>query len=298
MLTTQQKFRHLKKKAHVFVLSEWMTLAISAIGSLLYCIGVTAFTLPYRFPDTGVMGIAVILKYTLGVAPSLVTLAANILLLVWGGRELSKRFVAWTIFNVVIIALYLQILDGMPFPLVHDMFLVAIAGGVLKGVGGGMVFRTGASMGGLDIIAAVMRRRLGVEVGQISFYINMVILAAATGVVGIEKVLYGFVACYIVGQTTDGVLSSFDKRRLVLIVTQCPDEIVTFITEHLHRGATMLHSKGSYSGGESETVMTLLSPRQAMVLKRYLARNFPKSFMVISDASEVLGNGFKRWKNI
>lgn len=298
MLTTQQKIRHLKKKAHVFVLSEWMTLVISTVGSLLYCIGVTAFTLPYRFPDTGVMGIAVILKYTLGIAPSVVTLAANILLLAWGGRELSKRFVAWTIFNVGIIAFYLYVLDGMPFPLINDMFLVAIAGGVLKGIGGGMVFRTGASMGGLDIVAAVMRRRLGVEVGQVSFYINMVILAAATGAVGIENVLYGFVASYIVGQTIDGVLSSFDKRRLVLIVTQCPDEIVKFIGEHLHRGSTMLHSKGSYSGGESETVMSLLSPRQAMVLKRYLARNFPKSFMVIADASEVLGNGFKRWKNI
>lgn len=297
-MTTRQKFKHMKKKAQVFVLSEWMTLAVSAVGSLLYCIGVSAFTLPYRFPDTGVMGIAVILKYTLGIAPSLITLTANVLLLVWGGRELSKRFVAWTIFNVVIIAFYLQALSLIDFPRINDMFLVAIAGGVLKGVGGGMVFRVGASMGGLDIIAAVMRRRFGVEIGQISFYINMVILAASTGVVGIEKVLYGFVASYIVGQSMDGVLSSFDKRRLVLIVTQCPDEIVGFIADHLHRGCTMLHSKGSYSGGESETLMTLLSPRQAMVLKRYLARNFPRSFMVISDASEVLGNGFKRWKNI
>lgn len=297
-MTTQQKLKHLKKKARVFVLSEWMTLVISAVGSLLYCMGVTAFTLPYRFPDTGVMGIAVILKYTIGLAPSLITLAANVLLLVWGGRELSKRFVSWTIFNVGIIAFYLQALSGVNFPEINDMFLVAIAGGVLKGIGGGMVFRTGASMGGLDIVAAVMRRRLGVEVGQVSFYINMFILAASTGVVGIEKVLYGFVASYIVGQTMDGVLSSFDKRRLVLIVTQCPDEIVRFIGEHLHRGATMLHSKGGYRGGESETVMSLLTPRQSMVLKRYLAHNFPKSFMVIADASEVLGNGFKRWKNI
>lgn len=297
-MTAQQKFKHMKKRARMFVLSEWMTMVVSTIGSLLYCIGVSAFTLPYRFPDTGVMGVAVILKYTLGMAPSLITLVANVLLLVWGGRELSKRFVAWTIFNVVIISFYLQALSWIEFPLINDMFLVAIAGGVLKGVGGGMVFRRGASMGGLDIVAAVMRRRFGVEVGQISFYINMVILAASVGVVGIENMLYGFVASYIVGQTMDGVLSSFDKRRLVLIVTQCPEEIVRFIAEHLHRGATMLHSKGSYSGGESETLMTLLSPRQAMVLKRYLARNFPRSFMVITDASEVLGNGFKRWKNI
>lgn len=297
-MTTQQKLKRFRKKAKVFVLSEWMTLVICAVGSLLYSIGVTSFTLPYHFPDTGVMGIAVILKYTVGFAPSIVTLCANVALLVWGGRELSRRFVCWTIFNVAIIAFYLEVLSTIQFPLIQDLFLVAIAGGVLKGLGGGMVFRTGASMGGLDIIAAVMRKRLGVEVGQISFFINMFILAASMGVVGIEKMLYGFVASYIVGQTMDGVLLSFDKRRLVLIVTRCPDEIIQFISEHLHRGSTLLHSQGGYKGGESKTVMTLLSPRQAMVLKRYLARHCPRSFMVITDASEVLGNGFKRWKNI
>lgn len=298
MVTTQQKIKHFKKKIQIFALSEWMTLVISALGTLLYTIGVTAFTLPYHFPDTGVMGIAVILKYTIGLAPSVVTLCANIILLTWGGRELSRRFVGWSIFNVAIIAFYLQALSAISFPLINDLFLVAIAGGVLKGIGAGMVFRTGASMGGLDVIAAVMRKRLGVEVGQISFYINMFILSASIGVVGIENALYGFVASYIVGQVMDGVLSSFDKRRLVLIVTPCPDEIVRFIAEYLHRGSTLLHSRGGYSGGESETVLTLLTPRQSMVLKRCLARNFPRSFMVITDASEVLGNGFKRWRNI
>lgn len=277
---------------------EWSTLATSVAGSLLYCLGVTLFTLPYHFPDTGVMGIAVILKYTIGLAPSIFSLCANAVLLVWGGRELSKRFVGWTIFNVLLVSVFLQILSGARFPVIHDMFLVAIAGGVIKGLGGGMVFRTGASMGGLDVVAAVLRKRLGGEVGQISFYINMAILAVSIGVVGIDKMLYGFVASYISGQVMDGVLSSFDKRRLVLIVTPCPQEIARFITEHLHRGATMLHSKGSYSGGESETVMSLMTPRQTMVLKRYLASNFPRSFMVITDASEVLGNGFKRWKSI
>jgi len=297
-LSGQQKIKRIKKKMQLFVLSEWTTLIISAFGSLLYCVGVTAFTLPYHFPDTGVMGIAVILKYTIGLAPSAVTLLANAFLLIWGGRELSKRFICWTVFNVLLISFFLQALSFVKFPVIHDMFLVAIAGGVIKGLGSGMVFRTGASMGGLDIIAAVLRKRLGVEVGQVSFYINMFILSMSVGVVGVEKMLYGLVASYISGQTMDGVLMSFDKRRLVLIITPCPQQIIAFIAEHLHRGATMLHSRGGYSGGESETVMSLMTPRQTMVLKRHLASNFPRSFMVITDASEVVGNGFKRWKNV
>jgi len=297
-LTRKQQIKRIKHRIELFYLGEWSTLLISTIGSFLYSIGVTAFTLPYHFPDSGVMGVAVILKYTIGLAPSIVSLAANVMLLLWGGRELSKRFVAWTIYNVLLISLFLQMLDGFTYPILQDMFLVAIAGGVIKGIGCGMVFRTGASMGGLDVVVAVLRKRLGVEVGQMSFYFNMFILIASAGFVGFEKMLYGFVASYVVGQVTDSVLTSFDKRRLVFIVTQQPHEISEYITLYLHRGSTLLHSSGGYSGGNYTTVMCLMNPRQTMVLKRHLAQTHPRAFMVITDASEVLGNGFKRWKHI
>lgn len=297
-MTTGHKLRHFKRKMEVFVLSEWMTFLISTLGSLIYTIGVVGFTIPYHFPDSGVMGIAVILKYSLGFAPSVFTMAANVLLMVWGGRELSKRFLAWTLYNVLLISFLLEALTYIPFPRINDMVLVAIAGGLIKGIGGGMVFRTGASAGGLDIVIAVLRKRFGIEVGRYSFYINMFILLASLGIVGIDRVLYGVVSCYISGQATDSVLSSFDRRRLVFIVAADTKAVVEYISDELHRGSTLLYGEGGFSGDERQTIMSLLTPRQAMVLKRYLAKNHPRSFMVITEASEVLGNGFKRWKNI
>lgn len=282
----------------LFVLSEWSTFVISTIGSLLYTIGVIGFTLPYRFPDAGVMGIAVILKYTIGLAPSLSSLVANVLLLAWGGRELSKRFVAWTIYNVLLISFLLEALNFVQFPVVNDMFLVAIAGGIIKGVGGGLIFRTGVSGGGMDIVIAVLRKRYGIEVGRYSFYINMVILGVSMGIVGLEKMLYGFVASYVSGQTMDSVLSSFDKRRLVLIMAKDTKPVVKYISDELHRGSTVLYGEGGFSGEDRPTIMCLLTPRQTMVLKRYLAKNQPRSFMVVSEASEVLGKGFKHWNHI
>ena len=282
----------------LFVLSEWSTFVISTIGSLLYTIGVIGFTLPYRFPDAGVMGIAIILKYAIGLAPSITSLVANVFLLLWGGRELSKRFVAWTIYNVLLISFLLEALSFVQFPIVNDMFLVAIAGGIIKGVGGGMVFRTGVSMGGMDIVIAVLRKRYGIEVGRYSFYINMVILGVSIGIVGLEKMLYGFVASYVSGQTTDSVLSSFDKRRLVLIMAKDTKPVVKYISDELHRGSTVLYGEGGFSGEARPTIMCLLTPRQTMVLKRYLAKSHPKSFMVVTEASEVMGKGFKHWKNI
>ena len=297
-LNIRHRLKHLTVKMELFVLSEWSTFVISTIGSLLYTIGVIGFTLPYRFPDAGVMGIAIILKYTIGLAPSLSSLVANVLLLAWGGRELSKRFVAWTIYNVLLISFLLEALNFVQFPVVNDMFLVAIAGGIIKGVGGGLIFRTGVSGGGMDIVIAVLRKRYGIEVGRYSFYINMVILGVSMGIVGLEKMLYGFVASYVSGQSIDSVLSSFDKRRLVLIMAKDTKPVVRYISDELRRGSTVLYGEGGFSGEERPTIMCLLTPRQTMVLKRYLAKNHPKSFMVVSEASEVLGKGFKHWKQI
>ncbi|MFA7220989.1 MAG: YitT family protein, partial [Synergistaceae bacterium] len=295
-MKVKHRLKHLTVKMELFVLSEWSTFVISTIGSLLYTIGVIGFTLPYRFPDAGVMGIAIILKYAIGLAPSITSLVANVFLLLWGGRELSKRFVAWTIYNVLLISFLLEALSFVQFPIVNDMFLVAIAGGIIKGVGGGMVFRTGVSMGGMDIVIAVLRKRYGIEVGRYSFYINMVILGVSMGIVGLEKMLYGFVASYVSGQTTDSVLSSFDKRRLVLIMAKDTQPVVKYISDELHRGSTVLYGEGGFSGEARPTIMCLLTPRQTMVLKRYLAKSHPKSFMVVTEASEVMGKGFKHWK--
>ncbi len=297
-MKVKHRLKHLTVKMELFVLSEWSTFVISTIGSLLYTIGVIGFTLPYRFPDAGVMGIAIILKYAIGLAPSITSLVANVFLLLWGGRELSKRFVAWTIYNVLLISFLLEALSFVQFPIVNDMFLVAIAGGIIKGIGGGMVFRTGVSMGGMDIVIAVLRKRYGIEVGRYSFYINMVILGVSMGIVGLEKMLYGFVASYVSGQTTDSVLSSFDKRRLVLIMAKDTNPVVKYISDELHRGSTVLYGEGGFSGEARPTIMCLLTPRQTMVLKRYLAKSHPKSFMVVTEASEVMGKGFKHWKNI
>ena len=294
----KHKLKHLAVKTEIFVLNEWSTFAISTLGSLMYTIGVIGFTLPYRFPDSGVMGIAILLKYTIGLAPSITSLVANVFLLAWGGRELSKRFVAWTIYNVLLISFLLEALKFIRFPMLNDMFLVAIAGGIIKGIGGGLIFRTGVSGGGTDVIIAVLRKRYGIEVGRYSFYINMLILGGSVGIVGMEKMLYGFVASYVSGQGIDSVLSSFDKRRLVLIMAKETKPVVKYISEELNRGSTVLYGEGGFSGEARPTIMCLLTPRQTMVLKRYLAKEHPKSFMVVSEASEVLGRGFKHWKNI
>ena len=279
----KHRTRHLAKKAYIMGRNEFSTFVMSSVGVLIYAIGVQWFTLPYHFPDAGVMGIALLLKYTIGFSPALFNIIANVGLMLWGGRELPKRFLLWTIYNTLLLSFFLELLAIVDVPLISDMFLVSVAGGLIKGIGIGMMFRCGTSSGGTDIIVAVMRKRFGIEVGRYSFYLNVGILGASYGIVGLEKLLFGF-----------------DKRRLVFIVgtKKNEEEIVSFISNSLSRGSTLLDSHGGYTKDERATIMCLLTPRQTMELKRYLAQNHTRAFMVITEASEVLGNGFKHWKNI
>lgn len=298
-MTLQRELKHRKKMLYLLASAEWPTLAAAILGCILYVVGVVGFTIPYRFPDAGVTGLAVLASYTWGVSPALIVALANVVLLAWGWKQLSPRLVMWTVFNVALITIAMKLLDGATFfPKIEDRLLVAMIGGAIKGFGGGMVLRSGASMGGLDIITLALRKRYGVEVGRYSFYINLVILTFASFVVGIENALFGLVGVYASSVVTDNVLTSFDRRRLVFIITRNPEPAVEFIIKELNRGVTMLDSRGGYTREDQPTLMCLLSRRQVVDLKRFLRENDPRSFMVVSDATEVLGRGFKDWKSV
>ena len=279
---------------------EFPSFLMTTIGITIYAIGVMWFTVPYNFPDSGLIGIALLLKYTIGLTPSIFYLLANVGLMAWGRRELPKRFILWTSYNIFMFSFLLDILGRVHLPMIENMFLVAITGGIIKGIGIGMIFRCGTSSGGTDIIIAVIRKRFGIEMGRYSFYLNMIILAASINIVGLEKLLYGLVAGYVAGETTDSVLTSFDKRRLVFIVgtKESEQDIIQYISDNLKRGSTVFESRGGYSNQESSTLMCLLTPRQTMDLKRYIARNHLRYFVVVAEASEVLGAGFKNWEKI
>ncbi|MEG1641920.1 MAG: YitT family protein [Synergistaceae bacterium] len=297
----EHKFKRFKQLSVLLIKNEFFTFLFSTLGIFVYAIGVVAFTIQYHFPDSGVMGISILGKYVFGFSPAIINLVINAIIFIWGGKELSKRFILYSLYNVFALSFFLGILEGLfPIPYISDMFLVSVAGGIVKGLGLGILFRIGASSGGMDIVAAVMRKRHGVEVGKYSFYINTFIIAAALPVVGLEKALFGFVASYISGQTLDSVLASFDKRRMVFIVTRPEDKdpVVDFISSNLRRGTTIMESVGGFTKENRVTIMCLLTPRQSVELKRYVGKNFPKAFMSVSEANEVLGNGFKHWKTV
>ncbi len=283
--------------AYALITSEWKAVAVIIIASLLQAFAVNYFTLHYKFPDLGVSGIAVLTNYAFGISPNWVILTGNIILLMWAWRDLNLHFLALTIIAILTFSAGLSIFALYPLPLPDDKFMATVIIGLLKGLGGGMMFNAGGSSGGTDIVAAAMRRRYGIEVGRFSIFINMFILALSVGVVGLESVVYGAVGLYVDGVTMDNVTRSFDRRKQAIIITNKPDEVSHFINEH-GRGVTRLEGRGGYTGQPRPVLITLLDPRQVVLLKRFLKEHDERAFVSICDAAEVLGQGFKSWRSL
>lgn len=277
---------------------EWRSFLGVTLGVAIQSFAVVLFVLPNRFPDLGVSGIAVLSNYVFGISPSWVILVLNALLMMWAWKELSPRFVLWTAWAVVLTALLLKLFEFIPIPVIEDKFMAATVSGVVRGFGGGLVFLVGGSTGGLDIPAVSVQKRYGVEIGQFSISINMAILALSFFVVGLDATIYGAASLYIYGLVLDSTTRSFDRRKQAFVVTSIPETVSRYVNHTLERGTTHIRATGGYSGQERTIVITFLEPKEVVQLKRYLAVNDPGAFMSVSDAAEVLGKGFKSWKNL
>ena len=266
------------------------------LGTVLYALAISLLVLPYRFPSTGFTGISILLNYTLGLPVGLMNLLFNIGLFALGWRTLPKRFLFLTAYSVLIFSSMLDLFRMLPPPPLSDKLLAVLTAAAINGISGALVFNAGGSMGGTDILAAIVRRKTGMEIGKFTFWINSFVLIPAIFVVGIENTLYA-VAMLFAGSTfLDGALRSFDRCAQVFIISDRHVEVRRYILEELRRGASVIHSEGAYTGLERPIVMSLLLPRQVADLKIYLAEHDPTAFLIQTDATEVFGKGFKHWK--
>ena len=289
--------RRFFRLAFALISTEWQAVTVVILASTLQAFAVNYFTLHYHFPDLGVSGIAVLTNYVFGISPSWVILIGNLALAFWARKDLNLHFLGLTLTAVFTFSTMLSVFALYPLPLPDDKFMATVITGLLKGFSGGLMLKVGGSGGGTDIIGVALRKRYGIEIGKFSIFINFFILGLSIGIVGLEAVVYGAVGLYVNGVTTDNVTRSFDKRKQAIIITNIPDEVSRFINEH-GRGVTRFEGRGGYTGQERPVLFTLLSPGQVVQLKRFLKEHDENAFVSISDASEVLGKGFKSWRSL
>lgn len=266
------------------------------IGAGLIAVGIDLFLVPNKIVAGGVTGIATILHLTIGTPVGLVVLVLNIPLFVvgmrWGG---GLRFATRTVYATIM----MSVLTDMFAPLVATIppiaqpILFTLYGGLLDGIGMGLVFRAQGTTGGTDIVARIVQRYRGLPLGQTILVVNGTVLFVAALIFGLEPVLYALIVTFVASRVVDVVQGESAYGRSAIIISTQADAIRSAIIADLQRGVTMLTGRGGYTEAGVDVLYCVVSRGEVTGLKRLVNAIDPKAFVVISEASEVLGEGFR-----
>ena len=282
----------MKRKVHFL----W-EIARILFGCVLFGAGFNMFLLPHNMNGGGLTGLSMILVHLLKFGTvGTVTMLVNIPLFVIGGLKIGKKFFFTSLLGMIASSVAIDLLANLPVPEV-DPLLAALYGGVIGGLGLGIIFVTGATTGGSDIIVRLLKRKWqNVPIGTINTCFDLVVVAL-TGIAfgDMSRSLYCGIAVFVMGQVIDAVVYRFDYSKVALIITKHYQEVANKIGTELERGATLLNGEGAYSGEEKKVILTAVKRQQLAELKELVVKIDPNAFIIVQEAHQVLGDGFSRY---
>lgn len=263
------------------------------IGSAIVAISFNVFLLPNEVASGGVSGISTILKGLFDWKPAFVQWTFNIPLFIAGVLLLGKNFGVKTAVGTIFLPFVVFLTESWE-PWTMNPLLGALFGGIMVGLGLGIVFRAKASTGGTDLAAQIITKYTGLTLGTSVALIDGFIVLAAAFVFDIESGLYALVGLFVTTKSIDLVQVGFGRSKLVYIITTKQVEVRDAIYEEIDRGVTKLHATGGYTDTEKPLLMVVVHQTEFTLLKEVVKMVDPSAFVIVSDASEVLGEGFKR----
>ncbi len=174
-----------------------------------------------------------------------------------------------------------------------DPLLYSLYGGLLAGVGGGLIFRARSTGGGFDIVARLLEQRFGIAPGRSALLMNGVIYSVAFVLYGPEKILYAILVSFVASRAVDAVLSLGSGMNQVFIITDCADAVGAAVMRDLKRGVTVMEARGGYTGAERAMLLCVMTRSEVPTLTALVAATDPKAFVVVGEAIEVFGKGFR-----
>ena len=275
---------------------EHLTDAVIIIaGSAIYALGLVIFLEPNNIAPGGVSGIALIINFIFPSASvGVLIIVLNIPLFLAGWKFEGKPFLFKSLFGTVISSIMIDLFTGI-FTYTDDSLLAAIYGGLLIGVGLGLVFTRGATTGGSDIIGRLLKVKFPyLSMGRLILFADIIVVTMAAIVFGhFNYALYALIALSICSVVLDKVLYGVDTAKVAYIISSRPEEVFERIDTELERGATYLNGEGAHSGRPTKVILTAIKLQQIAELKQIVRDVDPESFVIISDAHEVLGYGFR-----
>ncbi|MCL6625964.1 YitT family protein [Alicyclobacillus shizuokensis] len=275
--------RHLGKEI-------WKWIQILA-GSLIYSLGLNAFLVANHLAEGGFVGISLLLFYKLHWPVGLTFFIINIPLLFLGARIFGVGFIVKTAVGVGAVSLFTSLTSQLKVP-THDPLLAALYAGVVTGLGLGLIFRSGATTGGSDIIARLVRHRYGIAMGRVLFAIDLCVIGLVVIEVGREVAMYSLVALFVASRVIDFVIEGVKTGKALTIISDRNREIASAIHERLERGTTILKATGGYTGQDRPVVYCVVPREEVTRVQQIVTETDPRAFVVINDVHEVLGEGF------
>lgn len=294
-------------KQRIFSKQWFIDYGLIVLGCFTMAIAYDFFITPHKIAPGGVYGIAIVVHHlTKGIFDAFpeglpvggTGLILNIPLTIAGIIILGPRFGIKTIVGFFVcsglidLVTYLRV-DG-DAPLVNDVLLSCLFGGLLIGVGLGLIFKSKATSGGSDIIAMIIQKYTGWSLGKLMIFVDSaIVLIALVAFEDWRIPLYSWLVIYITGKAIDVTMEGLDYNKALIIVSNEYDEIKDRILNDLKRGGTVLHGTGMYSDEKKKVIFTVISRREVPILEEHIHRIDPNAFITVMNASEILGEGFQ-----
>ena len=268
------------------------------IGTALVAFATASVLEPASLVTGGFSGIAIIVKqYTGhlipgGVPLSVTNLVLNIPVFLIAIRLKGLRYLIPTLFATVMLSFWLSVLPVVPLA-GDDLLLASLYGGILMGAGIGLVFVTGATTGGTDLIAALVQHFLRhYSISNILWVIDTAVVLVGVYLYGIQITLYAIIAIYLTSKISDGIIDGLKFSKAAFIITEKPEALAALVMEELGRGVTGISATGMYSGDSKNMLLCVVSKKEIVRLKELAKSCDPNAFVIVTDVREVLGEGF------
>lgn len=265
-----------------------------AIGAFLIALGMTLFLVPIQLSSGGVGALGTVFFHTLQIPVWVTNLVFNAALFILGFKLLGKGSVLKTAVGILLLSVFLAVCELIPV-FTNDLIICVACGGALVGIGVGLVVRAGGSTGGSDFAGLMIKGWLPhISIATTILVIDVAVIAISAIVFkSYEVMFYSSLAMLISSKLTDFILNMGESAKSLFIMSDKIEEIEKIVLDSFERGATELYSRGSYSGKDKPTLLCVLSPKEAPKLIKEIKLIDPFAFVVIHDAREVFGLGFK-----
>lgn len=267
-----------------------------AVGAFLYAVGVSLFLDPNSLAPGGVTGISMIMSRITNIPTGTWILLINIPILLVGLWKFGFRFLVSTMYCIGMVSLFTNGLAKLE-PVTEDRFLACIVGGSILAVGIGLVFKAKSTTGGTDIIVKLLRLKFPhMRTGGLFLAIDAVIVSCSAFILkDIEVALYAGVCIFLISQVLDFVLYGRDEAKLIYIISDYHEQISKRLLEELDVGVTYVEGIGAYSGKDKKVIMCAVKKPMAPKTEDVVREEDPQSFMIVTSATEIYGEGYKSY---